>query len=144
MYRHLYYKLKYSAPVSTNLCKIHSDAFTHTSTTSTCTACLQFPICSFGLKKNISITEKMNCYRATVAAEHFSLFPSNKIATWPPICQGNMGYLGVLILTTVNKTKRTSVFIWYSATFPALSYQAGPRGSVLNAKQPGFAEKNTV
>lgn len=52
--------------------------------------------------------------------------------------------LGVLILTTVNKTKRTSVFIWYSATFPAPSYQACPRGSALNAKQPGFAEKNTV
>lgn len=86
----------------------------------------------------------MNCYRAAVAAGHFSPFPSNKIATWPPVCQGNMGYLGVLILTTVNKTKRTSVFIWYSATFPALSYQACPRGSVLNAKQPGFAEKNTV
>lgn len=71
--------------------------------------------------------------------------PSTWVTTWLPICQGNMGYLEVLIITTVNKTKRTSVFIWFFSRISRTeSYRACPRGSVLNAGRPGFAEKNTV
>lgn len=105
--------------------------------------CLQLPICSPSGRKRTHITEKMSCYRATVTDKHFSPFTSTWIRTWLPVCQGNIGYLEVLI-KTVKITKGSFVFTWYSVAFPAQSYQARPTGSVLNSRQPGFAGKNTV
>lgn len=60
----------------------------------------------------------MSCCGAAVADQHFSPFHCTYTTTWLPIGRGDEGYLEVAIITTVNKTKGTSVFIWYSAAVP--------------------------